>query len=88
VSDVLYEFETIDRWRMPPTAEDLEMARTIHACWVRFIKSETMNCPAVQAWPRYTAARDALMDFEPGGPKVVEGYRKAQLDLLEKVTVH
>jgi para-nitrobenzyl esterase len=88
VSDVPYEFETLAFWRSTPTAEDHAMAATIHACWVRFIAGRAMVCPAGRAWPRYTAAGDQLMDFEPSGPTVVAGYRKPQFDLIERLVFH
>ncbi len=64
--------------------EDRAVAAFMHACWVSFAKTGAPACTTDgKAWPAYTAADDALMEFT--SPSAVRhGYRKLQLDAQDK----
>jgi para-nitrobenzyl esterase len=60
--------------------QDRAVGAFMHACWVAFAKTGKPSCAAGgTAWPAYTPASDALMDFD-SPPTIVAHYRKAQLD--------
>lgn len=64
------------------SAEDQVMARMMHACWVSFAKTGRPRCEGAPDWPRYSRRADQLMELRLP-PRVVTGYRKAQLDAQE-----
>ena len=64
------------------TAEDKAAARMIHSCWVSFAKTGKPQCEGAPDWPRYSPEQDQLMELG-STPRVIAGYRKAQLDAQE-----
>jgi para-nitrobenzyl esterase len=82
LSDVLYQFDTLDRWRYPATDEDKAMTRLVHACWVSFIKGRAL-CPDGAPWPESGPTRDVTMVFTVAGAHPIEGYRGAQYDAVD-----
>ena len=62
--------------------QDRAMTALVHSCWVAFAKTGVPTCAGGPAWPAYTPANDALMDFavETG---VRTHFRKAQYDAQE-----
>ena len=62
--------------------EDRAEAAKMHSCWVSFAKTGVPTCDGLAAWPAYTPARDALMEFGLSNG-VREHFRKAQLDAVE-----
>jgi para-nitrobenzyl esterase len=82
LSDVLYQFDTLDRWRYPATDEDKAMTRLVHACWVSFIRGRA-QCPDGAPWPKNGPTRDVTMVFTVAGAHPVEGYRDARYDAVE-----
>lgn len=84
-SDASYVF---DSWaksypQLQLTEEDRAATRLIHSCWISFAKTGTPQCDGAPDWPRYTVAGDQLMELGLQ-PKVLTGYRRAQLDAQEK----
>lgn len=80
-----YVFDTVGRGRFPAVPADLAYARVVHSCWVAFAKTGAPTCTGAPAWPAYTPARDTLMHFADTGPVTVQGFRKPQFDLIEKI---
>jgi para-nitrobenzyl esterase len=83
-SDLSYAF---DSWaksypQLQLTEEDKAATRLIHSCWISFAKTGKPQCDGAPEWPRYTAQGDQLMELGLN-PKVLTGYRKAQLDAQE-----
>jgi len=62
--------------------EDRVEAAKMHSCWVSFAKTGVPTCDGLAAWPAYSPARDALMEFGLTNG-VREHFRKAQLDAVE-----
>jgi para-nitrobenzyl esterase len=65
--------------------EDRRLAGLMHACWVAFARTGTPRCGSAP-WPAYDPARDELMEFD-GAAAVRSGFRKAQLDAMQAVTL-
>ncbi len=65
------------------SADDLSMARLMHACWIAFAKTGRPACDTGEAWPVYTGAADELMEFGTS-PAVRQHFRKTFLDADEK----
>jgi para-nitrobenzyl esterase len=63
--------------------EDRAATRMMQTCWVSFAKTGKPQCEGAPDWPRYTRARDQVMELGLQ-PKVLTGYRAAQLDAQEK----
>ena len=63
--------------------EDKAATRLIHSCWISFAKTGKPQCEGAPDWPRYSPESDQLMELGLN-PKVLTGYRKAQLDAQEK----
>ena len=82
ILEVMYVFQTQDRWRIKPTAEDLAQANFVHGCWVAFAKTGVPDCPGV-AWPTYTTESDATMVFDETKGRPVKAFRKQIYDILE-----
>jgi len=85
-SEVPYIFQTLDYLESVAgamTDEDREFARRISECWVSFAANGQPDCSLVRGWPAYESSSDALALIGPQ-PRVVEGFRKAQIDFLLK----
>jgi para-nitrobenzyl esterase len=58
------------------------MAVLMHSCWVAFAKTGEPKCASGEAWPKYTAKSDQLMEF--GAPSGVRtNFRKEALDKFQ-----
>jgi para-nitrobenzyl esterase len=81
-SELIYVFES-DRMYEAVTrfsgAPDIEMAKTIHGCWVEFARSGRPDGCTPQAWAPYDPTADNLMLFGAKAASVTS-YRKAQWD--------
>jgi carboxylesterase type B len=64
------------------TDEDRAMTQIMHQCWMSFVKAGKPECPDAPAWPRYRRQSDRLMELNLQ-PRVLEGFRAAQLDAQE-----
>jgi para-nitrobenzyl esterase len=64
------------------TEEDKSATRMIHSCWISFAKTGKPQCEGAPRWPRYSPEQDQLIDLGLM-PRIVTGYRKAQLDAQE-----
>ena len=83
-NDISYVF---DSWaksypQLQLTEEDKAATRLIHSCWISFAKTGKPQCEGAPDWPRYSPQSDQLMELGLN-PKVLTGYRKAQLDAQE-----
>lgn len=87
-SEIPYVFDTIRQsmWSgfgKGITAQDLEMARTVHAYWVNFARTGDPNGPGLAHWPAITPTGDELMNFTLKGAQAETDPWKARLDLVE-----
>lgn len=64
------------------TEEDRAATRMMQSCWVSFAKTGTPKCDGAPEWPRYRRSSDQLMELGMQ-PKVLTGFRRAQLDAQE-----
>jgi para-nitrobenzyl esterase len=82
-SEIPYVFDTVKaRYGAAVTPEDEKAAQTIHAYWVQFAKTGSLNPPGLPAWPQYTASTDMLMDFNATGAVPEADPWKARLDIV------
>jgi para-nitrobenzyl esterase len=83
--DVSYVFDTWSKSypQLQLSDEDRAATRMMHSCWVTFARTGKPQCEGAPDWPRYTRAEDRLMELGLK-PKVLKGYRAAQLDAQEK----
>ncbi|MDB5464851.1 MAG: carboxylesterase type [Phenylobacterium sp.] len=65
-------------------ADDLPLAKAVNAYWAAFIKSGAPDSAGGPAWPRFTPATEASMEFGADGPVAHEHHLKAQLDWQEE----
>jgi len=64
------------------TEQDRAATRMMQSCWVSFAKTGMPRCEGAPDWPRYRRASDQLMELG-AEPKVLTGFRRAQLDAQE-----
>jgi para-nitrobenzyl esterase len=64
------------------SGQDRAVSKLMHSCWVGFAKTGTPVCAGGPAWPAYTGADDALMEFD-SKTRVERQFRKAQYDAQE-----
>jgi para-nitrobenzyl esterase len=64
-------------------AEDLPVAKAVNAYWAAFIKSGNPDSAGGPAWPKFTPATEAYMEFGAEGPVPHDHFLKAQLDWTE-----
>jgi para-nitrobenzyl esterase len=84
-SEIPFVFDSLDavpgRSALISPSERAE-ATLAHSCWVAFARTGVPTCAGGQAWPRYSAQTDQLLDF--GDPPAVRTrFRKTQLDAQE-----
>lgn len=63
---------------------DHELSRVIIRYWTNFARTGDPNGEGLPAWPRYERATDRSLEFG-AEVRVVEGVRKAKLDLFDRV---
>jgi para-nitrobenzyl esterase len=63
--------------------EDLALAKAVNAYWAAFIKAGNPDSAGGPAWPKFTPATEASMEFGAAGPTPHEHHLKAQLDWQE-----
>ena len=63
-------------------AEDLPLAKAVHAYWASFIKTGSPDSAGGPSWPRFAPA-ETFMEFGADGPKPHDHFLKAQLDWQE-----
>ena len=82
-TEIPYVFDTVAvKYGKDLTAQDEAIAQTANSYWVNFARSGDPNGPGLPRWPRYSAARDELMDFTARGVAVGESDPwKARLDV-------
>jgi para-nitrobenzyl esterase len=64
--------------------EDLPLAQSVNAYWAAFIKNGNPAGAGGPAWPKFTPATEAYMEFGAGGPVAHDHFLKAQLDWTEE----
>jgi para-nitrobenzyl esterase len=70
-TDIPFFFDTqAIKYAEKTTARDNEMGKTISAYLVNFARSGNPNGPGLTAWPRYSRAKDEIVDFTDGGKAV------------------
>jgi len=60
-SEVPYVFQTLGKAQRPFTASDHEIAATMSAYWVNFIKTGDPNGPSLPRWSSHQAGEDQVM---------------------------
>jgi para-nitrobenzyl esterase len=66
-------------------AAEKKLEDLVQAYWVNFAaKGNPNNGADLPKWPRFSADKDALVEFE-NGAEVREGYRAKQFDLMDKL---
>ncbi|HEY0942010.1 MAG TPA: carboxylesterase/lipase family protein [Steroidobacter sp.] len=82
-TDVPYVFGTWDRTQYKMAPADNEMSSLIRQYWVNFAKSGDPNGSGLPAWPPYTAADDALLEFDrTGGATTRVNLHRQRLDYI------
>jgi para-nitrobenzyl esterase len=65
---------------------DRKISRALHAYWIAFARTGRPGAAGGPAWPRYTLAGDALLEFGADGVNVRHAFAKPRLDLIEAAT--
>jgi para-nitrobenzyl esterase len=65
------------------TAEDMAMAKAMHAYWVAFAKTGQPDSAGGPLWAAYNPEKDNLLEFGNDGVEVRYQFRKARLDMIE-----
>ncbi len=85
-TEIPFAFDTVRfHYGKKTSAQDEQMARTMHAYWVNFAKTGNPNGAGLAHWPRYSQQGDGLMIFTPQG--TATGGRdpwEKQMNLVEK----
>jgi para-nitrobenzyl esterase len=82
-SEIPYVFDTVKaRYGAALTPEDEKAAQTIHAYWVQFAKTGTLNPSGLPEWPQYAAGTDMLMNFTAAGAVPEADPWKTRLDFV------
>src|SRR5258705_11959913 len=70
-AEIVYVFDSWDTTSLPAagvTQADRDVAKRVHSCWVAFakadVKAKSLSCADGYQWPAYTAASDAVTEFE------------------------
>jgi para-nitrobenzyl esterase len=82
-SEIPYVFDTVKaRYGAALTPEDEKAAQTMHAYWVQFAKTGSLNPPGLPVWPQYSPTTDMIMNFTAEGAIPESDPTKARLDLV------
>jgi para-nitrobenzyl esterase len=82
-SEIPYVFDTVKaRYGAALTPEDEKAAQTMHAYWVQFAKTGSLNPPGLPEWPQYSPSTDLIMNFTAAGATPGADPSKARLDLV------
>jgi para-nitrobenzyl esterase len=68
------------------TPEDRKLSAAITDDWAAFAKTGDPTAPGVPAWPAYTPATDAVLEFGADGVHARPAFHKASLDLVEQLS--
>jgi para-nitrobenzyl esterase len=80
--EIPYVFDTIAAVKKNASDEDKAAARQVSAYWVAFARTGNPNGAGRPAWPAYSRAGDALLEFTSAGPAVQKNMDKARFDFL------
>jgi len=64
-------------------ATDAKVSETMMDAWIRFAATGDPNGPGLPTWPAYDPTADSYMEFADT-PRVGAGFRRAQLDFLDR----
>jgi para-nitrobenzyl esterase len=67
------------------TPDDRKVADAAIAYWVAFAKRSDPDSAGGVAWPAYSSANDAALEFGADGVHLRPGFHKATLDLVEQL---
>jgi para-nitrobenzyl esterase len=82
-SEIPYVFDTVKaRYGAALSPEDEKAAQTVHAYWVQFAKTGSLNPPGMPEWPPYNADTDMLMNFTATGAAPEADPWKTRLDFV------
>lgn len=85
-TEIPFVFDTVsDKYGAALTPADAAIAKQMNEYWVNFAKTGDPNGAGLPHWPRYSAAKDELIDFTNQGPLGEPDPWKAQLDLVESL---
>lgn len=81
-SELIDVFESEAMWtalKLAPDMPDIQMAKTLHGCWVAFARTGRPDGCVTPSWSPYSPQTDNLIEF---GEQIAQrvGFRKAQLD--------
>jgi para-nitrobenzyl esterase len=82
--ELVYVFDTLDRWKAPATAEDRAMAALVHRCWVSFAKGGHPECGHGATWPAVETSNDYTFVFAADRVGTVQDYRRVQFMAVEE----
>jgi len=91
--EILYVFDNLrdqpltigDRTLPAATAEDHRISEAAIAYWVAFAKASDPDSAGGVAWPSYSQAPDATLEFGDDGVRLRRDFHKATLDLVEQL---
>lgn len=85
-SEIPYVFNTLPgEYGDKVTAEDQQVADTMIRYWTNFAKTGDPNGPGLPEWPRYSTAKDVLMNITAQGkPVAMPDPFKARLDVVSE----
>jgi para-nitrobenzyl esterase len=85
-AEIVYAFNVVRLALGERASEaDLDMARTMSAYWVNFVKAGDPNGAGLPQWPRHDPSVDAIINFTNDGVIVGPDPVKARLDLWRAV---
>ena len=85
-SEVPYVFNTLDAVKgVKVDAKDQQVEESMITYWTNFMKTGDPNGAGLAEWPKFSPAKDVLLNFAAGGtPQAVPDPFKARLDVVEK----
>ena len=91
--EILYVFNNLNdqpltfagRTLPAATPEDHKISEAAIAYWVAFAKSSNPDSAGGAAWPSYSQAPDATLEFGAEGVRLRRDFHKATLDLVEQL---
>jgi para-nitrobenzyl esterase len=85
-TEVPYVFNTLDAVKgVKVDAKDQQVEESMITYWTNFMKTGDPNGQGLAEWPKFSPAKDVLLNFTAGGtPQAVPDPFKARLDVVEK----
>lgn len=82
-TEIPFVFDTVSaRYGKSLTDHDEKVAQAANAYWIAFAKTGDPDSAGGPHWPKYDAAKDAILNFTDNGPVAEPDPWKARLDLI------